>query len=552
MRAAVFLLFIALAHAERIALHGDRHDHGAELPSPVASDEEVPQTVSLALASSSYLASPSAALPGHDHGHGQPPGHNHNSHAPVREVLDDIGLHEWHDFPPTYMDADFRLTKDSVIFGEVFPEGWDPESVASHPPAHARTRRVYGCVVLCPPADRYVQKLLTLTVALALRAAGHPLHHFLSGASLGVAILGWCAGAAYKAAMPDLYAGAKHGGIGNILLLTQITMAIVDSLTLIKRSMGVYRSGIRDWKQFFHALLRYGGDDRFAVANRYEMIWIPDEHDDGEVNDRQRVIFTIGGDDLSRVASPEPITPLRQSTGSDGTLHDSPTTSQRLHKMGGTRSHGAFDQENTPAWTVAPDSAPQQASRCVSGARALQIVLTWVRRTQVILAYVAVCTGIPVYVGMCRAGFINTCAAHIVKGSIFFGYGVLTFARYLGASIRCGASYSPAAPLFRFLTYCYLWLRPPTDSMLPSRPPTEVLTSFGWAAGGIVFMLSDEEVAFAAMRSGFDDMMAFLNFTVALTCLVFCWIVVVMAVKGFALVRVKSGIQLAMGDEESV
>ncbi|BEI91015.1 uncharacterized protein CcaverHIS019_0310850 [Cutaneotrichosporon cavernicola] len=683
MRAAVFLLFIALAHAERIALHGDRHDHGAELPSPVASDEEVPQTVSLALASSSYLASPSAALPGHDHGHGQPPGHNHNSHAPVREVLDDIGLHEWHDFPPTYMDADFRLTKDSVIFGEVFPEGWDPESVASHP-------QLMLAHVVCMAASYFV----LLPIALALRAAGHPLHHFLSGASLGVAILGWCAGAAYKAAMPDLYAGAKHGGIGNILLLTQITMAIVDSLTLIKRSMGVYRSGIRDWKQFFHALLRYGGDDRFAVANRYEMIWIPDEHDDGEVNDRQRVIFTIGGDDLSRVASPEPITPLRQSTGSDGTLHDSPTTSrnshhmfemgaERLHKMGGTRSHGAFDQENTPAWTVAPDSAPQQASRCVSGARALQIVLTWVRRTQVILAYVAVCTGIPVYVGMCRAGFINTCAAHIVKGSIFFGYGVLTFARYLGAyadlgwawnrkpvgsravsaemvecaviftygatntwmerfgskagdpytvkqvqhisiavmfafgglagclleSVRVrkllgsvistnatgpvrepptyGFSFNPfpalviaitglamamhhqdyvfqvqihslwgvllaGGSLFRFLTYCYLWLRPPTDSMLPSRPPTEVLTSFGWAAGGIVFMLSDEEVAFAAMRSGFDDMMAFLNFTVALTCLVFCWIVVVMAVKGFALVRVKSGIQLAMGDEESV
>lgn len=39
---------------------------------------------------------------------------------------------------------------------------------------------------------------------------------------------------------------------------------------------------------------------------------------------------------------------------------------------------------------------------------------------------------------MCRGGLINTCAAHFIKGSIFFGYGVLTFARYLGAYADLG------------------------------------------------------------------------------------------------------------------
>ena len=75
---------------------------------------------------------------------------------------------------------------------------------------------------------------------------------------------------------------------------------------------------------------------------------------------------------------------------------------------------------------------------------------------------------------------------------------------------------------------------------MPSRPPTELLTSFGWAAGGIVFMLSVEEISFAAMRAGYDDMMAFLNVTVALTSLVFCWETVVMAVKGLAVMRLQS------------
>ena len=95
--------------------------------------------------------------------------------------------------------------------------------------------------------------------------------------------------------------------------------------------------------------------------------------------------------------------------------------------------------------------------------------------------------------------------------------------------------------LFRMLTYMFLWLRPPVDSTLPSRPPTEILTAFGWATGGIVFILSSEEVTYAAMRAGYDDVMAFLNVTVALTALIFCWEVVVLAVKGWAVLRVRAG-----------
>lgn len=93
--------------------------------------------------------------------------------------------------------------------------------------------------------------------------------------------------------------------------------------------------------------------------------------------------------------------------------------------------------------------------------------------------------------------------------------------------------------LFRLITYTFLWLRPPVDSTLPSRPPTEILAAFGWATGGIVFILSSEEIMFAAMRAGYDDMMAFLNVTVALTALVFCWEVIVLGVKGWGVSRVK-------------
>lgn len=45
------------------------------------------------------------------------------------------------------------------------------------------------------------------------------------------------------------------------------------------------------------------------------------------------------------------------------------------------------------------------------------------------------------------------------------------------------------AALSRAVTYVLIYLRPPITS-LPSRPPTELLTSFGLMAGGLVFMSS--------------------------------------------------------------
>lgn len=459
-----------------------------------------------------------------------------------------------------------------------------------------------------------------------------------------------------------------------MLVLLSIGLAVLDSLGLIHRAIAYYRSGNRDWKNFVHEALLSAQDDKFESGNRYEMVGLTEEP--------EHAVFELGDDDdeedSSPVSRPERPSASRHSTGSEGTLRDTPTSSSSsahnyemgMDRKGKRSSRGHFDaSEIQEHWTSATEVAPAKVGERMSARRFGEIVLTWVRRTQVVIAYVAICTGIPTYVGMCRAGYINTCAAHIIKGSIFFGYGVLTFARYLGAyadlgwawnakpvgsnavsaeMVECAViftygitntwmerfgahagdpytvkqvqhisiavmfwfaglsgmlleskrvrralnavlytsrdnvttpptyafSFNPLPALviavtglamaahhqdykfqvaihslwglllaggsvFRFLTYFFLWVAPPTSSTLPSRPPTEILTAFGWAAGGIVFMLSDEEVAFAAMRSGFDDMMAFLNLTVALTCFVFCWIVVVLAIKGYAVFRLK-------------
>ncbi|KAI0265166.1 hypothetical protein BC834DRAFT_843769 [Gloeopeniophorella convolvens] len=60
-----------------------------------------------------------------------------------------------------------------------------------------------------------------------------------------------------------------------------------------------------------------------------------------------------------------------------------------------------------------------------------------------------------------------------------------------------------AFAVLRCLTYLFVWLAPPR-SILPSRPPSEALASFFLACGGLVFVMSNEEITFAAIRRGHD------------------------------------------------
>lgn len=690
---------------------------------PAVDDAMASAGISSAITSSSEASTANSSASSHEHSHEShgaeqaPDPHSHGAHNAALEMLNDTEIHRWHHFPPTYLDADFRLDADSAIFGEEFDESWDLEDVESHKGLAFVHAFLMGLAYFG-----------VLPIALALRAADHPAHYLASIASLAIAVLGWLAGAAYSAATPNYYEGAIYPKFVNILLLTSICFTVFDSLELIKRGIAFYRRHDRTWKGFYSDVLRSPGsitDEKWSAA-RYEMVGLTDIDSDEEIGrDRDRdghVMFAIGDDEDNehRVAEPEHMdgtgglhhshesqgfdereiarsllkgskprrpsivirqfsSPSRTSTGSEGTLQDTPHSSSSsshgfLHKasqLGAYDAHSSHREDSHDAMRARSDEQNNRIWRSAKAKgplRVLEVVLTWVRRTQIIFAYVTMLAGIVTYTGMCRAGLINSCAAHYIKGSIFFWYGVLTFARYLGAyadlgwawnrrpsrnsvsaeMVECAVIFTygitntwmerfgaaPGSPytvkqvqhisiavmfwfaglsgmllesrwvrrvlaavmstgrsstkepatyafsfnplpaltigvtglamaahhqtyvfqvqihslwgillaggsLFRCFTYIFLYASPPVHSALPSRPPTEILTSFGWAAGGIVFMLSNEEICWSAMRAGWDDMMAFLNFTVALTCFVFCWAVVIMAIKGWATMRIR-------------
>lgn len=89
--------------------------------------------------------------------------------------------------------------------------------------------------------------------------------------------------------------------------------------------------------------------------------------------------------------------------------------------------------------------------------------------------------------------------------------------------------------VFRFGTYVLMLLSPP-KSTVPSRPLTELVTSFCLLCGGLVFIQSNSETVEAMVYRGLDSMFT-LNVNVGVTALIMSWIMVVMALKAWATKR---------------
>ncbi|KAI0404059.1 hypothetical protein F4802DRAFT_262982 [Xylaria palmicola] len=96
-------------------------------------------------------------------------------------------------------------------------------------------------------------------------------------------------------------------------------------------------------------------------------------------------------------------------------------------------------------------------------------------------------------------------------------------------NLLTGASFA------RGFTYVLLYLKPPR-SVLPSRPPTELLTAFGLIAGGTIFMASSGDTVAGMIHYDLDAMF-FYTVTMGLVGLLMAWVVLLLAFKGWAVRR---------------
>ncbi|RNJ53807.1 hypothetical protein D7B24_001330 [Verticillium nonalfalfae] len=88
------------------------------------------------------------------------------------------------------------------------------------------------------------------------------------------------------------------------------------------------------------------------------------------------------------------------------------------------------------------------------------------------------------------------------------------------------------ASLARGFTYVLVYLKPPR-SILPSRPPTELVTSFCLITGGIIFMASSTDTVKRLRHYNLDAMFVYTVVT-GIVGLLMAWVIIVLAVKGAA------------------
>ncbi|KAI0053060.1 hypothetical protein FA95DRAFT_1552946 [Auriscalpium vulgare] len=464
-----------------------------------------------------------------------------------------------------------------------------------------------------------------LPAGIALRSVKHSWHGLSMILFWVFVVLGCSASSLYRKLTPNMYEGQKHTSQSYFILLLAVVVSAVDLIATFNRLLSYVRNESFSLRTFWKYVV-LGQNPPLGYGAEYINLVV------GEPEELE-----------------EDLTPLTQSRS----FTDAAQWADDVHE---------HDYPATPA------SERTLAGKVPFLRRLGSVVFATLERSLVFAGLAQFVFGVAVYTGGCRGNYLNRCLAHLIKGGIFWCYGLVTFARFLGSFSDKGwawnrapvgthvsaefvesavilfygitntwmerfgarpgdpyttkqvqhisiavmfwfaglvgmglesrrirqwlaaistsslkdanarseivaepASYAgsfnpfPAVVIgvtgaamsvhhqkyvfqvqihalwgfflvgfavLRCLTYFFVWLCPPR-SILPSRPPSEALASFFLACGGLSFILSDDEITLAAMRQGHDDVMMFLNFTVAATCSAFCWTLCVVAFQGW-------------------
>ena len=87
----------------------------------------------------------------------------------------------------------------------------------------------------------------------------------------------------------------------------------------------------------------------------------------------------------------------------------------------------------------------------------------------------------------------------------------------------------------RAMTYVLTFISPPS-SYLPSRPPSELISSFCLISGGLIFIASNKDTVATMEHYNLHAMFPF-TVTMGFTALLMAWAIIVLAVKGWAMRR---------------
>lgn len=347
--------------------------------------------------------------------------HMHMHHGAPLTELNETAIIQWHaPTPPSYWSIDI--------------EDRDP-SVARYPGLMALH------VIFMTLAF-----FVALPVGIAMRALKHSWHGLTVVVFYSLCALGCVFGTLYTKLTPDMYEGSTHASHGYLVLILSLCLSAVDISRFLIRLYVFIKSRDKFALKPFWQNIVLGRNQVYDVTAKYTGL-DPEEPSDFDVAEmkplrlaetreplhvrRNQPIATIQIQDLDDADDDETAPWVNNSRSSQGPIQY--TQSERTVFEADSPQGSRHSDETLHDFKLPGLIEPQTPLiRISKGAFAT------LERALVFAAFGLTLSGIVVYTGGCRESYVNGCLAHLIKGGIFWCYGLVTFARYLGSFSELG------------------------------------------------------------------------------------------------------------------
>jgi hypothetical protein len=263
-----------------------------------------------------------------------------------------------------------------------------------------------------------------LPVGIALRSVKSSYHALSVIVFYTFVVLGLSSSALYKKLTPDMYEGNVHGIQGYVILLLAGMISFLDLFALAARVVSYIRS-IR------------GGDFNFTFASFWSTAVLGKEELSGSKAEYAGLVVEDPeefeeqelkpvSEEVSPVSRHRP-TPIKTVSFDDDTENWAQSAASDRTLFNHSRNQSVHSDETLHELTA------QMTEHAPWYRKFGRAAFATLERVLVFAGFMQLLTGIVVYTGGCRGNWTNGCLAHLIKGGIFWCYGLVTFARFLGA-----------------------------------------------------------------------------------------------------------------------
>ncbi|KAG6890878.1 hypothetical protein C0995_000835 [Termitomyces sp. Mi166 len=293
---------------------------------------------------------------------------------------------------------------------------------------------------------------VALPIGIAMRSVKHAGRGFAVFAFWVLCALGCASSGLYKKLTPNMYQGAVHTAQGYFTLLVAFSLSAIDILTIFRRIYSFFRSGERfTVKAFWQTAILGHKNDHDRYAEYAGLVDEPEEFEEAKISlpspDRQ------SGD----------LDPIEVYTGDTAQWANDVHNHRHHYRKHSTASEGTLFGTSSPSRSLDKIQEVKVALKSKKGLlqRIGKGCFAVVERSLVFAGLCQILLGIVIYTGAsrqrfyespcaddasggCRENYVNGCLAHLIKGGIFWSYGLVTFARFLGSFAELGWAWNRA------------------------------------------------------------------------------------------------------------